>query len=167
MIELSADQQRIIDLARVLAREFATRAEQHDREGSFPFENIARLKKTGYTAMTTPKEYGGWGADPLTFVLAQEQLVQGCCATAFAINMHLNSVSFYTPFMTANQKTLYLENVGRKQMLLNGFYTEGGGARSILSPNTRARKVSRGFRLSGQKVFCTLSPVVDYFGISA
>jgi alkylation response protein AidB-like acyl-CoA dehydrogenase len=165
-VELTPGQQRIIALAKDLAKEFAPRAEQHDREGSFPFENIARLKETGYTAMTTPKEYGGWGVDPFTFILAQEQLVQGCCATAFAINMHLNSVGFYTPFMTAAQKGLYLGNVGRKQMLLNGFYTEGGGARSILSPNTKARKVPGGYRINGQKVFCTLSPIVDYFGIS-
>jgi len=166
MIEPTDEQQRIIDLARKLAGEFAPRAEQHDREGSFPFENIARLKESGYSAMTTPKKYGGWGADPLTFVLAQEQLVQGCCATAFAINMHLNSVAFYTPFMTEAQKDMFLENVGRKQMLLNGFYTEGSGARSILSPNTKAHKINGGYKLNGQKVFCTLSPVVDYLGIS-
>ncbi|HLK87683.1 MAG TPA: acyl-CoA dehydrogenase family protein [Candidatus Binataceae bacterium] len=165
-VELTPEQQRIVGLARELAVEFAPRAEQHDREGSFPFENIARLKETGYTAMTTPKEHGGWGADPMTFILAQEQLVQGCCATAFAINMHLNSVAFYTPFMTAAQKGLYLEGVGRRRMLLNGYYTEGGGARSILSPNTKARKVPGGYRINGQKVFSTLSPAVDWFGIS-
>jgi len=165
-LDLTPEQQRIIALAKELAQEFAQRAEQHDREGSFPFENIARLKETGYTTLTTPKEYGGWGATPLTFVLAQEQLVQGCCATAFAINMHCNTVGFYTPFMTAAQKELYLGNVGRKQMLMNGFYTEGGGARSIMSPNTKARKVSGGYILNGQEVFATLVPVADYFGIS-
>ncbi len=165
-LDLTPEQQRIIALAKDLAQEFAHRAELHDREGSFPFENIARLKETGYTTLTTPAEYGGWGATPLTFVLAQEQLVQGCCATAFAINMHCNTVGFYTPFMTSTQKELYLNNVGRKQMLMNGFYTEGGGARSIMSPNTKARKVSGGYVLNGQKVFATLVPVVDYFGIS-
>ena len=165
-LELTAEQQRIITLAKDLAKEFAPQAEQHDREGSFPFENITRLKEIGYTTMTTPKEYGGWGASPLTFVLAQEQLVQGCSATAFAINMHCNTVGFYTPFMTSAQKELYLGNVGRKQMLMNGYYTEGGGARSILSPQTKARKVPDGYVLNGQKVFSTLVPVVDYFGIS-
>src|SRR5262249_38773102 len=165
-LDLNPEQQRIIALAQELAKEFAQRAEQHDREGSFPFENIARLKETGYTTMTTPKEYGGWGVTPLTFVLAQEQLVQGCCSTAFAINMHCNTVGFYTPFMTLAQKELYLGNVGHKQMLMNGYYTEGGGARSILSPNTKVRKVPGGYILNGQKVFSTLVPVVDYFGLS-
>lgn len=165
-LDLTSEQERIITLAKDLAKEFAPRAEQHDREGSFPFENIARLKETGYTTMTTPQEYGGWGVTPLTFVLAQEQLVQGCSATAFAINMHCNTVGFYTPFMTLVQKELYLGNVGHKKMLMNGFYTEGGGARSILSPQTKARKFAGGYVLNGQKVFCTLVPIVDYFGIS-
>jgi alkylation response protein AidB-like acyl-CoA dehydrogenase len=74
-LDLTAEQQHIIALAKEMAKEFAPRAEQHDREGSFPFENMARLKETGYTAMTTLEEYGGWSASPLTFVLAQEQLV--------------------------------------------------------------------------------------------
>jgi alkylation response protein AidB-like acyl-CoA dehydrogenase len=165
-LDLTPEQQRIITLAKDLAAEFAQRAEQHDREGSFPFENIARLKETGYTTLTTPTEYGGWGATPLTFVLAQEQLVQGCASTAFAINMHCNTVGFYTPFMTLSQKEFYLGNVGHKKMLMNGYYTESGGARSILSPNTTARKVPGGYILNGQKVFSTLVPVVDYFGIS-
>ena len=76
-LDLTSEQERIIGIAQELAKEFAPRAEQHDREGSFPFENIARLKEVGYTTMTTPKEYGGWGASPLTFVLAQEQLAPG------------------------------------------------------------------------------------------
>ena len=165
-LDLTDDQQRIIALAKDLAREFAPRAEQHDREGSFPFENVARLKETGYTTITTPREYGGWGATPLTFVLAQEQLAQGCCATAFAINMHCNTVGFYTPFMNDAQKEFYLGNVGRHQKLMNAFYTEGGGARSIMSPNTKARKVPGGYILNGRKVFSTLVPAVDYFGVS-
>ena len=51
-------------------------------------------------------------------------------------------------------------------MLLNGFYTEGGGARSIMSPASTARQVSGGYILNGKKVFATLVPAVDYFGIS-
>lgn len=165
-VDLTPEQQRIIDSAEQLAAEFGERAERHDREGSFPFENVARLKETGYTRMTTPQEYGGWAATPLTFILAQEQLVQGCAATAFAINMHCNSVAFYTPFMTTGQKERYLGDVGRRQKLLNGFYTEGGGARSIMSPTSTARKVSDGYVLNGKKVFATLAPAVDYFGVS-
>ena len=40
-------EQRFIDLAATLADDFATRAAQHDAEGSFPHENYERLKETG------------------------------------------------------------------------------------------------------------------------
>ncbi len=116
-LDLTLEQKRIIDLAKILASEFQARAEDHDRSGTFPHENIVRLKACGYTTMTTPKEFGGWDASPLTFVLAQEQLVQGCAATAFAINMHCNSVAFYSPFMTAGQRETYLRPVGEGQNL--------------------------------------------------
>lgn len=43
------------------------------------------------------------------------------------INMHRNTVWFYTPLMAPAQKELYLGDVGRKRILMNGFYTEGGG----------------------------------------
>jgi len=158
--------QRFIDVARSLIPVLRERAAQHDRDGTFPHENFVDIRRVGLPALIVPQEFGGWEASPLTFVLAQEQLVQGCAATAFAINMHCNSVGFYTPFMTPAQKELYLGNVGRKKMLLNGFYTEGGGARSIMSPASTARKVSGGYLLNGKKVFATLVPVVDYFGVS-
>ena len=54
-------EQGFIDLATTLADDFATRAAQHDEEGSFPYENYVRLKETGYTILTVPEELGGMG----------------------------------------------------------------------------------------------------------
>ena len=44
-------EQRFIDLAAGLADDFAQRAAQHDEEASFPYENYARLKESGYTRL--------------------------------------------------------------------------------------------------------------------
>ena len=55
-------EQRFIDLAATLADDFAQRAAQHDEDGSFPYENYAPLKDSGYTIMTIPEELGGSGA---------------------------------------------------------------------------------------------------------
>src|SRR5688572_12635492 len=85
-------QEKFMALADQLAAEFAPRAAKHDRENSFPFENFARLKETGYLALTVPAEYGGGGADPLEFALAQERLARGDSATALASAMHLSLV---------------------------------------------------------------------------
>src|SRR6266851_3458827 len=86
----SAREQRFIDLAAGLADDFAQRAAQHDEEASFPHENYARLRESGYTVLTVPERFGGLGATLLERIKAQERLAQGCGPTALAINMHFN-----------------------------------------------------------------------------
>src|SRR5579885_2086544 len=88
----TAREQRFIDLAAELADDFAARAAQHDEDSSFPFENYARLKESGYSIMTIPEELGGMGATLLERIKAQERLAQGDGATALAINMHFNTL---------------------------------------------------------------------------
>ena len=79
-------QQHFVDLAIAHAEDFKTRVTQHDRENSFPFENVAAMKASGYTNMTVPMELGGGGANLLDFILAQEQLARGDGPTAVTIN---------------------------------------------------------------------------------
>jgi len=87
-------QQKFIAIAATHADDFKTRVTQHDRENSFPFENVAAMKSSGYTSMTAPAEFGGGGADILDSVLAQERLAQGDLPTAITINMHLFAVGW-------------------------------------------------------------------------
>ena len=55
----------LIEAVRALAREkFAPRAAQHDREGSFPAENIAELKALGIPGMALGKAVGGMDISP-------------------------------------------------------------------------------------------------------
>lgn len=67
---LSAEHQKIQQVCRKLAEDFATRAGQHDRETSLPVENYEALKREGLYSLTVPKELGGWGAGYLGHTLA-------------------------------------------------------------------------------------------------
>src|SRR5262245_43952959 len=73
----SERQQHFLALAAAHAEDFQTRVAQHDRENSFPFENVAAMRASGYTTMTAPAELGGGGASVLDVVLAQERLARG------------------------------------------------------------------------------------------
>src|SRR6266436_3932552 len=67
-------ERRFIELAGQLADDFAERAARHDQEASFPHENYARLKETGYTALIVEEKLraiagqrlvvGGSGSEP-------------------------------------------------------------------------------------------------------
>ncbi len=81
-------QRRFIEMAANHAEDFKARVAQHDRESSFPFENVKSMKASGYTAIMVPEELGGGGGDILDLVLAQERLARGDLPTAISINMH-------------------------------------------------------------------------------
>ncbi len=55
-------QQRLVSLAAQHADDFRTRVTQHDRENSFPHENMKALQESGYSHIPAPEEFGGGGA---------------------------------------------------------------------------------------------------------
>jgi alkylation response protein AidB-like acyl-CoA dehydrogenase len=76
---------RVADLART---RFAGRAAGYDAESAFPYENYQDLHDAGLLALTIPREYGGLGADPVTYVHALREIARACSATALTFNMH-------------------------------------------------------------------------------
>src|SRR5436305_10377555 len=85
----STRQQDLLARARRLALErFAPRADTHDRDASFPFDDYADLRADGLLGLCVPERYGGLGADYETYCLVAEQLAQGNASTALPFNMH-------------------------------------------------------------------------------
>lgn len=56
------DRAHPINRAQLLAADFATRAADHDRDGSFPFENFDALHQAGLLTLTIPTEFAGQGS---------------------------------------------------------------------------------------------------------
>ena len=118
-------QQRFVEMAAAHAEDFKARVAQHDRDNTFPFENVAAMKASGYTNITAPEELGGGGADIFDLVLAQERLGRGDLPTAISINMHLFAVGWLADlWRVSNHKDgrlrSLLESVVRQRMVLAG-----------------------------------------------
>ena len=80
---LTDEQRRVVERVAALARErFAPRAARYDADSTFPYENYADLHAAGLHALTVPREYGGVGADAVTYVHALREMAKGCSATA-------------------------------------------------------------------------------------
>jgi alkylation response protein AidB-like acyl-CoA dehydrogenase len=166
---MSDKREKLVALAAELANDFATRAAEHDRNNSFPFENIARLKETGYSALVIPEANGGLGADLEDYVLCQEQLAQGCGATAIAINMHLFGLGSMVERSTGQrpEEKLFWDAIGHGKQIIGGGISEPetGGDWGYFA--TKARKDGDSYVLNGRKTFTSLSPVIDLFMVMA
>ena len=85
--------ERMVELAEEHAADFATRAEQHDRENTFVGENFELMKQSGFLAAAAPEEFGGLGVESVhDITVAISRSARGCGSTAIAANMHVGAV---------------------------------------------------------------------------
>jgi len=163
-------QNHFIKLAATHAEDFKSRVARHDRENSFPFENVEAMKASGYLNMTLPEEFGGGGASLMDFVLAQERLAQGDGPTAIAINMHIFNVGVRTDLwrLGDEKQRPFLEKCARESLILCSgtsdprMHTVVGFA-GLNDTTRRAEKVDGGYRVNGRAGFGTLCVCADYF----
>jgi alkylation response protein AidB-like acyl-CoA dehydrogenase len=153
-------------IADELAIRFAERANEHDRAGAFPFENFWELHESGYLGLTIPEAFGGWGANPLEFALAQERLGRGCGSTALAATMHLTLLG------RQGEARLWPENIYaglcrdvlERGALVNSANSEpdlGSPSRGAL-PSTTAERMASGWVVNGRKRWASLAPALSY-----
>lgn len=162
-------QQHFLELAAAHAEDFKTRVTQHDRENSFPFENVEAMKASGYTNMTVPVELGGGGASFLDFILAQERLARGDGPTAVTINMHLFNVGLRSDLwrLGDEKQRSFLQASTRDHLILCSgtsdprMHTVVGFA-GLNDTTRRAEKVNGGYRVNGRAGFSTLCACADF-----
>ena len=76
-----------VSLAKTIAKEIEPRAGMADKLAALPVEDVRLLQETGYTGLSVPKEFGGYGYSLLDCVAAQVQLAQGSSSTAMVAAM--------------------------------------------------------------------------------
>ncbi|MGO4889180.1 acyl-CoA dehydrogenase family protein [Anaerobacillus sp. MEB173] len=154
-----------------IVKPFIERAKKHDEDNSFPYENIEDLRKVGYPSLTVPKRYGGLEISLLEMVQLQETIGKADGSTALSIGWHMGIVKNLHENPTWEESTYqkFCEDVVNRGALINnasseratGSPTRGG------KPETEAIAQGEQWVISGRKTFTTLSPVLDYFVVSA
>lgn len=167
---LTQRQQRIVALADDLAARFAERAGEHDRNGTFPFENYTELHEAGFLRLVVPREYGGDGADLFEMVLAQEHLARGDGATAMAVDMTTHLIGRMSELRHWPDPIFatICRSIAAEGALINAAATEpelGSPSRGGM-PATTATATSGGWLVNGRKLFVSMAPVLRYFVVS-
>ncbi|MDD2355164.1 MAG: acyl-CoA dehydrogenase [Lachnospiraceae bacterium] len=161
-------------MARSLFKEFAEKevkplAQDIDETERFPRETVDKLAKYGFLGIAVPKEYGGQGCDPLTYVMCVEEMAKVCGTTSVIISAH--SSLCCDPIMTygtEEQKQKYLIPLAKGEKLGAFALTEPGAGTDAQGVQTKAVKNENGdWVINGSKIFITNGKEADVYVIFA
>jgi alkylation response protein AidB-like acyl-CoA dehydrogenase len=130
---------------------------RNDREERFPAEALDGLRATGFVGMAIPEEYGGGGADPLTYCLFIEELGRGDANVRSIMSVHLGLVAgSVARWGTGEQKRDWLPRMATGEVIgCFGLTEPDHGSDPARLRSTAERLPGGGYRLTGRKVFIT------------
>src|SRR5438477_5009143 len=149
------------ELIRRTVREFAEErvapvAAELDRESRFPYELVAELAELGLMGMTVPQEYGGAGADTVSYAIAVEELTRVDSSVAITVAAHhsLGTLPIYY-FGSEEQKREWLPQLASGERLAAFGLTEPDAGSDAGATRTRAEQRDGSWVVNGSKIFIT------------
>jgi len=155
--DLTQEQQLVRDTVREFAESrIAPVAAELDREHRFPYELVAELAELGLMGMTVPEEYGGAGADTLSYAVAVEELTRIDSSVAITVAAH-HSLGTLPIFYFGNeeQKREWLPQLASGQKLAAFGLTEPGAGSDAGATRTTAELRDGQWIVNGSKIFIT------------
>lgn len=148
-------------LTEQLLADIAARAAGHDRENTFPLDDLAELRAAGYLTAFVPAALGGAGLTLEQVAREQARLAGAAPATALSVNMHLVVTGIAALLHRSGDDSLrfVLEEAAAGEVFAFGN-SEGGNDLVMFDSRTvAAPQPDGGYRFTGTKIFTSLSPV--------
>ena len=155
--ELTAEQRGIQGLTRELAEaEIVANAPAWDREHRFPDELYPKLAELGLMGVCVPEEYGGAGADFLSYILVLEELSRADAGVGVTVAVHTSATTLpILAFGTEQQRSRFVPPLARGEQLGAFALTESSSGSDAASLRTTAEVRDDGWRLTGSKQWIT------------
>ncbi|MGX1694170.1 acyl-CoA dehydrogenase family protein [Microbacterium keratanolyticum] len=143
------------------------RAPIHDRENTFPQQDLDELRDAGYLRILVPTERGGAGLSLTQAAILQQRLAGAAPATALAINMHLVWTGVAKVFSDRGVPGMEFVQDGAAAGEVFAFgISEGGNDLVLFGSDTEAVPQADGsYAFTGLKIFTSLAPVWTRLGL--
>jgi alkylation response protein AidB-like acyl-CoA dehydrogenase len=155
--DLTQDQREIQALTRELAQaEIDPHAAEWDREHRFPLELFERLAELGLMGVCVPEEYGGAGADFLSYILVLEELSRADAGVGVTVAVHTSAATLpILAYGTDEQKSRFVPPLARGEQLGAFALTEAEAGSDAGALRTTAEAVGDGWKITGAKQWIT------------
>lgn len=154
---LNDDQTMIRDMAREFAsRELAPHAAQWDIDGAIPRTVLSRMGDLGLMGVCVDEEWGGAGADYVSYALALEEIAagDGACSTIMSVN-NAPVCAAIEKYGSEEQKREILPPLARGEQIGAFLLSEPQAGSDASNLRTRARREGDDYVIDGEKQFIT------------
>ncbi|SFS74899.1 acyl-CoA dehydrogenase family protein [Saccharopolyspora flava] len=151
------DEQRLFrdTLRDFVDREIVPVARDWEASGRYPTEIVEGMKQLGLFGLAVPEEYGGLGADTVSFALAFEEISRGWMGIAGILGSHSVSCFMLARHGTEEQKAKYLPELATGQRRTGIALTEPGAGTDLQGILTTARRDGDDYVINGTKMWIT------------
>lgn len=155
--QLTNEQLMIQSMAREFARkQILPTAAERDKSKAFPAENLLKMAELGLMGMMVPVQFGGEGADTVSYVLALSEVAYACASTAVIMSVHNSIVcESILRYGTESQKKMYLPKLASAEYIGAFALTEPHAGSDPASQMTTAQRVGDHYVINGTKRFIT------------
>ncbi|MBR0156725.1 MAG: acyl-CoA dehydrogenase [Clostridia bacterium] len=167
--KFSAQQELMQQLMRSFAEtEVKPLAAEIDETEQYPRGTVEKMAKNGMLGINIPAEYGGAGADSISYVIAIEELAKVCATTAIIMSAHTSlCCGPILAFGTEEQKQKYLVPLAKGEKIGAFGLTEPNAGTDSAAQQTTAVLEGDHFVLNGSKCFITNGGQADVYIIFA
>jgi alkylation response protein AidB-like acyl-CoA dehydrogenase len=167
--DLTAEQKILQKMIKEFANEeVAPGAEKRDKEKQFPKEIFDNLGKLGMMGLPFPEEYGGAGADTISFAIVVEELSRACGSTGITYSAHISlGGAPIAMFGSEEQKQKYLPAICSGESLGAFGLTEPNAGSDAGGTQTEAVEVGSDYVINGNKCYITNASYANYLALTA
>jgi alkylation response protein AidB-like acyl-CoA dehydrogenase len=164
-LDLTPEQREIQALAREFAAaEIEPHAATWDREHRFPRELFGKLAELGLMGACVPEEYGGAGADFLSYILMLEEISRADAGVGVTVAVHTSAVTLpILMFGTDEQKSRFVPPLARGELIGAFALTETEAGSDAGALRTAATASGDGWTISGTKQFISTAEFAGTF----
>jgi short/branched chain acyl-CoA dehydrogenase len=169
-LDLTDEQRQMRDLVREFARnEVEPGAAERDQQETFHIEIVKKMGELGLFGLPIPQEFGGLGADALTWALVMEELGRADSSVAVTLSVASGLAGgMVVRYGTDEQRQRWLPPIAAGEMLAGFALTEPSGGSDVKALRTTAKLADGSWTIDGSKAFITNSgtPITGFLVVA-
>ncbi len=163
--KLTEDQELIKNMVHKFASAvIAPRAAAIDETREFPADIVAQMAELNMMGIPYPEEWGGSGADTLSYAIVVEEISRACASCGIILSVHTSLCSWpIYKFGTPEQKEKYLKPLASGKKLGSFGLTEPNAGTDAAGQQTVAVLDGDEYLINGSKIFITNSGISEVY----